>query len=135
MTQLSWTPIRKGAIYCSPACGAGCTHKKYMKACDDADKLAAKCHKEAGGKWVTRVHENLGWHYNVYLKGGNIAIYQHDDKTYSVMSHRSGTPTFVHVGIKSTSIKELVDKQIALVEDHVHGWVNYINRNKRALKK
>ena len=32
MEKLSWTAVRRGPIYCAPACGAGCTAKAYLEA-------------------------------------------------------------------------------------------------------
>jgi hypothetical protein len=58
---LSWKAIRRGSIYCSPACGGGCTYAAYQKACRDAAALA----KRMGNGWTPRVHENLGWHWCV----------------------------------------------------------------------
>lgn len=58
---LTWTPVRRGAIYCSPACGGGCTWAAFQEATGNADALA----KRIGGGWKPRVWENLGWHYSV----------------------------------------------------------------------
>lgn len=32
MNELSWTPRRRGLIYCAPACGAGCTAAQHAHA-------------------------------------------------------------------------------------------------------
>lgn len=50
-------PKRK-KIYCSPACGGGCTHAKYMEACRESRKPA----QQLGVGWTAEVHENLGGH-------------------------------------------------------------------------
>lgn len=60
--KLSWKPRRRGAIYCAPACGRGCTHNEYLAAVRDAKALA----KELGEGWKVRVTENLGWHFSAY---------------------------------------------------------------------
>lgn len=54
-----WTPRRRGHIYCSPGCGAGCTFAAFERAETEAAKLA----KKLGRDWTPRVWENLGWHY------------------------------------------------------------------------
>jgi len=59
MTALSWTPTGGGYIFCSPACGRGCTKAEHAAA-----KMAgaALC-KRLGPSWTPRVWENLGWYY------------------------------------------------------------------------
>jgi len=54
-----WTPVRRGSIYCSPACGGDCTFDAYQVALKNAAKLA-EC---LGPDWRGDVWENLGWHY------------------------------------------------------------------------
>lgn len=54
-----WRARRKGPVYCSPACGGGCTHSAYLLALKHGKALA----KKAGKGWTYRVWENLGWHY------------------------------------------------------------------------
>lgn len=57
-----WTPIRKGKLLCSPACGGQCTYAAYVR----AHKEAAACLRALGGSgWRIRVWENLGWHWQV----------------------------------------------------------------------
>jgi hypothetical protein len=55
-----WTPVRKGSIYCSPACGARCTYKDFQLANRKAEALLARM--KTGG-WKADVWENMGWHY------------------------------------------------------------------------
>lgn len=55
---LSWTPRRRGKIYCAPACGRGCTRAMYDRAHREATKIA----KALGPGWKIRVWENLGWY-------------------------------------------------------------------------
>lgn len=61
--SLRWTPVRSGATYCSPACGARCTLSEFQAATRAAEKLAASL----GPRWKPRVWENLGWHYSAEL--------------------------------------------------------------------
>jgi hypothetical protein len=63
--ELSWKPVLKDGVYCSPACGGGkgiCDKSKYDKAVRDSTALA----KKMGNGWNTYVHENLGWFWTVY---------------------------------------------------------------------
>jgi hypothetical protein len=76
---LSWKAKRHGAIYCAPACGGGCTWKAYQAAVSNARVLA----RRMGKGWKTRVHENLGWHYNVISPCGRIKISGKEFGTYT----------------------------------------------------
>lgn len=58
---LSWKPIRRGAIYCSPGCGGGCQWAEYQ----NVKRIAEKTAKELGRGWKVEVWENLGWHCQV----------------------------------------------------------------------
>lgn len=64
----NWKPVLKGKVYCSSACGGGCTKKAHEKAVRESDKLA----KTLGKGWKPRVWENLGWHWQVIK--GNIEV-------------------------------------------------------------
>lgn len=59
MRDLSWTPRRKGKIYCSPACGHGCSWAQHETAVAAASELA----EQLGDGWEPRVWENMGWCY------------------------------------------------------------------------
>lgn len=61
MTKLSWKPQRRGAVYCSSACGGGCKHADYAKVKAATRNLASAL----GPHWKPRVWENLGWHGSV----------------------------------------------------------------------
>lgn len=56
--SLSWTPRRRGKLYCAPACGRGCTRAMYERAKREATTLV----KVLGPGWKIRVWENLGWY-------------------------------------------------------------------------
>jgi hypothetical protein len=77
--QLSWKPVRHGVIYCSPACGLGCTFEEHQEAELDALKLANRLSAVdtdvKGGRWKVRVWENLGWHYSV--SKGSVSVHEH----------------------------------------------------------
>lgn len=57
----NWTPVRKGKIYCSPACGAECTYSDFVKMTNQAKKMC----EQLGENWTPKVTENLGWHCRV----------------------------------------------------------------------
>ena len=59
MKALSWKPVRRGAHFCSPACGRGCTFHEYRK----AQVLGGILARQLGSGWKADVWENLGWHY------------------------------------------------------------------------
>lgn len=54
-----WKPTRRGPIYCSPICGANCTHAEYLRAKAAAEKMV----KNLGAGWEIDVWDNLGWHW------------------------------------------------------------------------
>jgi hypothetical protein len=58
----NWKPVRRGALYCSPSCGGNCTHAAYLKAHKEAEDCLRQM--KTGG-WSIRVHENLGWHWDL----------------------------------------------------------------------
>jgi hypothetical protein len=65
-----WKAIRRGAIYCAPACGGGCTWHEYELAVERADILC----KHMGSGWTPRVWEKLGWHYETISPCGRIKV-------------------------------------------------------------
>ena len=71
---LSWIPRRRGAIYCAPACGHGCTYAAYERATENARRLAAILSFATHATWLPHVWENLGWHYEAYC--GVARVYQ-----------------------------------------------------------
>lgn len=64
---------RKGGKYCAPWCGAGCTWAAYQLAKRRARALA----KHMGKGWTFRVHENMGWHYNVISPCRRISLHEY----------------------------------------------------------
>ncbi len=63
--ELSWTPVLRGSVYCSSACGGGagvCDKEKYDLAVKSSNALA----KRLGKGWKPTVHENLGWFWGAY---------------------------------------------------------------------
>ena len=70
--ELSWDPVRNGEIYCSSACGGGCTIDSYLQAVENANHLC----KELGPGWVPRVWENLGWHYSAKSANDQVEVHE-----------------------------------------------------------
>lgn len=68
--KLSWKAVRRGDIYCAPACGGGCTFAAYELAKWRATHLAQRL----GPTWEIRLNENLGWHYSVKSPCGRINV-------------------------------------------------------------
>lgn len=64
MSDKRWTPVLSKGVYCSPACGGGCTKQQYNAAMELAKRCASKLNRgrAAGTTWEPKVHENLGWY-------------------------------------------------------------------------
>lgn len=75
MKTKSWEPKRRGIFYGSSACcGARyCKWADYVR----AKRRAARLARHMGKGWTARVHENLGWHYNVFSPCGRICLSEH----------------------------------------------------------
>lgn len=71
MQELSWTARKRGATYCAPACGGGCTVAAHRVAKAAAANLCASL----GDDWQPRVWENLGWHYSAISPCGRWKIH------------------------------------------------------------
>lgn len=68
-----WTPMLRGDVYCSPACGGGCKKAAFDRARQRADALA----RQLGPGWMPHVWENSGWYFDV-RKGA--ATVEHDER-------------------------------------------------------
>ncbi|NRF83817.1 hypothetical protein HQ619_07740 [Burkholderia gladioli] len=73
-----WTPRLTGKIYCSPACGFGCTKDDF----DRASALAYAFATNLGSGWQAHVWENGGWHWEV-TKGAAILRPTHDGRFHA----------------------------------------------------
>lgn len=69
------TPVRRGDIYCSPACGLNCKHEDFERAREGAAALCAAL----GEGWMPHVWENLGWHFSA-KKGKGSATVTYDER-------------------------------------------------------
>lgn len=90
LRELSWKPKRKGEIYCSPACGRGCTISEFKNAVQEATELC----NVLGKHWKPHVWENMGWHWCVQFKSGKLTVWDHG-RTYSALLT---TGPFTHCG-------------------------------------
>lgn len=70
MKPSSWTAVRKGKIYCAPACGGNCTWAAFQK----ATRKAADLCKILGPEWLPRIYENMGWHFEALHKSGIMSV-------------------------------------------------------------
>ena len=65
-----WTPVLKGDVYCSPACGGGCKKADFDSATEKAHALA----NTLGDGWEPYVWENLGWHFEAKKRGATVTV-------------------------------------------------------------
>lgn len=76
MKKLSWTPKRRGRLYCAPACGRGCTRAEFLRANREAKESLARIKREEPGVAVglkIRVWENMGWFWQ--LRGSDFVLH------------------------------------------------------------
>src|SRR5258708_31253616 len=64
--ELSWKALRRGPIYCAPACGFNCRWADYLKAVEAASALC----RSLGRGWMPVISENMGWHYHAAHEAG-----------------------------------------------------------------
>lgn len=108
--RLSWTPVRRGPVYCSPACGGGCTRAAY----DAAREAAADLARDLGPGWAPHVWENLGWHYaaqrgSVSVRRANGRSYYAFDEALAGALPQHGYRPWVAVDKLRTLVRELLD--------------------------
>lgn len=114
---LSWVPERRGLIYCSPACGFGCTITAHDRAVLRSNEVAAML----GEGWRAVVGENLGWYWSVVAGDDSYhsgAIRVHENKSY-VDGTPTGTWTVVldnFSATASTPQEAIADVKAALAE-------------------
>lgn len=79
-----WKPQRRGAKYCSPACGFGCTWAAYQQALKEGAALA----KRLGKGWKARTWENGTWYWSVKDSTGVLDMHQTGKKKYTLYVER-----------------------------------------------
>ena len=83
-----WTPVRRGQRYCSPGCGADCTHAEFVSATKSAEVLA----EQLGDEWKPRVWENLGWHWSAMRKDDRMEVMRCPlTKSYTAFLRNAGS--------------------------------------------
>lgn len=123
MKKLSWVPVRKGNIYCAPACGHGCTFAAFQAATLKAETLAERL----GKGWQIHVTENLGWHHAVIK--GDIWVRQTGAREfYARFAHGSINAT---ASTPRAAISELLDMAL---EERAR-WNRYCAKLNAALQK
>lgn len=75
MSDPSWTPRRRGAFFCAPACGRGCLKVEH----DAAVRLARTMASHLGTGWKPEVWENLGWHAKAVDSSGRWEVCANKD--------------------------------------------------------
>ena len=85
MNKLSWTPVRDGERFCSPACGRGCTSEEHHLASAVASATAAAF----AADWRAEVWENLGWHWVIVSPDGRLKVHPNYGHGFSAFL---GTP-------------------------------------------
>ncbi len=71
--MMDWKPRKAGDLYCSSACGRGCTFAEFTVALEAGTALADRL----GEGWSPEVWENLGWHYKSVSPCGRIKVHPH----------------------------------------------------------
>ncbi len=105
-----WTPRRRGAIYCSPACGGNCTYADYLAAIKASHKLAAGC----GAGYTAHVWENLGWHHEAKSPDGRIQVHPSHEGTQYTASVGDGS----YWGLGGTP-KAAINQALDVAKSHI----------------
>lgn len=110
MKQLSWKPRRRGATYCSPACGADCTHADFLFAHKEGKALAKRC----GKQFTHHVWENMGWHWKAVALGGKLNVYEFDSSDFWADLHVDSAQYHAH----GRTPKAAIEKVIGRIKQH-----------------
>ena len=82
---LSWKPVRRGSVYCSSACGAGCTWLQYLEMREQGRTMRNLM--DHPKQWRVCVRENMRWY--VLLEhiptDGRLTVWIHRSGRYSVL--------------------------------------------------
>lgn len=120
----AWTPVRRGKLYCFPACGGGCTWAAYQKAKRDGELVA----RLLGSNWRARISENCHWFWCVELDSGlndfvlSIHPSEHKGKiTYSaLLGRRPGGDTAFHSTKHFKNPRDAARNQMRLYRAYVY---------------
>lgn len=104
-------PVRRGAVFCSPWCGSGCTWAAHEKAHERAAALAASL----GPNWTPRVWENMGWHFCSQHATLPIEVHQHEARRF--MCYANLKPQFLGEGSSArAALQDALGKARAAAE-------------------
>jgi hypothetical protein len=108
-----WTPVRKGDVFCSPACGYKCKWADYQSATASAAALVA----ELGDGWHPHIWENGGWYYSA--KKGAATVDYVERKGHFDAEIMAGNIQFMAEGstprgAMEAALAKIVDKVAAL---------------------
>ena len=107
----NWTPKLDGQIFCSPACGRGCTLKQFNEANTSAKNLA----KKLGPNWRPVTWENLGWHWKIV--NANMVIEPYNSGKFNATLHTL-THNFKALNCSAEeAVKEVLKDVQFMVED------------------
>lgn len=125
--SLSWKPVRRGSIYCAPACGRGCTVSEFDAAYNAAFGLA----NTLGDGWLVDVWENLGWHWGV--KKGGVKVTQNHGGCYTAFL---GLPNEIggRWAESGKTPKEAIRNSLHAAEKDVNALVDIIEGCREELK-
>lgn len=122
MTEQSWKPELKGDIYCSPACGGGCTKVEFDRATKNGVELAARM----GEGWKLEIWENWGWFSRVISPCGRIRIYIDADSKKAVTSYTAflGPPKNIGgIWVETASTPEEAMQKVLRVGKRETAWM------------
>lgn len=119
--KLSWKAVRRGDLYCAPACGRGCTSLEHMTAMNIARAMVERL----GQGWKPEISENLGWHAWVRSPCGRIRLladkWRGELTGYSAfLNHASDHPGGKWVGNGATpeaAVKEAIKQGLRYQKD------------------
>lgn len=127
--KLSWKAVRHGKVFCSPACGRGCTLEEKRNAERLALKLAASLADVdtdvKGGRWKISVRENLGWYFSV--EKGAVSVYRNNGRSYSAYFNISG-PWGGNIVMHDTSAPRVVKALLAAVQTQLKPMIKLAER-------
>ncbi len=126
-SQLNWVAIRRGEIYCAPACGGKCTWAAYKKAQREAKAVAS----DLGRGWVDSVFENLGWHWHVINEDLSIDVSRGAWGGFHALIARRWSG---HGPTPKLAIRTAVLDAIPELEE-LRGLVSLLERNRDALSR
>lgn len=116
------TPVRKGLVYCSPYCGAGCTLAAHTHATVQAKRLC----EALGPQWEPMVWENFGWHWGASIDKwemhaeGSPRLRLGEVKGWGF--YLNGAPHQIVISIDEYDPRVAVKQMLKAVQKVLDGW-------------